>query len=73
LRSAKEQTRYEIELFDVELLAGAAEKVAAGLLNRWVREDEVRRWCCDDGRRVSETTEKQLSLAGLIEAAPGGA
>src|SRR5262249_59476805 len=62
-RSAGVVTDYALELFDVELLAGAAEKVLANPDNRWLSEQEVIARACSDGRPVSETTEKVLRLA----------
>jgi 8-oxo-dGTP pyrophosphatase MutT (NUDIX family) len=65
-RSAGEMTDYVLELFDVELNAGAAEKVQTGPDNRWLREEEIIARACADGRPVSETTEKVLRMAGLL-------
>jgi ADP-ribose pyrophosphatase YjhB (NUDIX family) len=64
-RGAGEETAYTVELFDAELLGEAAQAVAADTANRWVSEADVRARRCRDGRAVSETMLRLLSLAGL--------
>ena len=63
---ARVETRYTIELYEVELLGEAVEKVSKDPSNRWVREDEIRAWCCRDGQRVSQTMQEVLERAGLV-------
>lgn len=70
-RSARVETRYVAELFDVELLGDAADAVARDPANRWVTTDEITAERCRDGRRVSETTGLLLGMAGLLAINPG--
>lgn len=62
---AKADTAYTVELFDAELLAPAAAAVEADANNRWLTESDIRAGCCRDGRAVSPTMLRILSLAGL--------
>ncbi|HEY7422973.1 MAG TPA: NUDIX domain-containing protein [Gemmataceae bacterium] len=61
----KADTAYTIELFDVELLSSAAAAVESGANNRWLTESDIRAGRCRDGRAVSATMLRILSLAGL--------
>ncbi len=62
---AKVETDYTVELFDVELLGDARSAVEASPDNRWLTESEIRTGRCRDGRAVSPTMLRILSLAGL--------
>lgn len=64
-QGAAEETAYTVELFDAELLGEAARTVTADPANRWVSEADVRARRCRDGRPVSETMFRLLTLAGL--------
>jgi tetratricopeptide (TPR) repeat protein len=59
------ETDYTVELFDAELLPEAARAVEADADNRWLSEADVRTGRCRDGRPVSATMLRILSLAGL--------
>lgn len=56
---------YTVELFDAELLFHAAVTVGADANNRWLTESDIRAGRCRDGRAVSATMLRILSLAGL--------
>jgi 8-oxo-dGTP pyrophosphatase MutT (NUDIX family) len=60
--SARADTAYTVELFDAELLSPAVE---ADPNNRWLTESDIRAGRCRDGRAVSPTMLRILSLAGL--------
>lgn len=64
-RSAREETQYTIELFEVELTDCARRKVDAEPINRWLSEAEVREKRCSDGRPVSETIPLIFNKVGL--------
>jgi hypothetical protein len=66
-RSARVETKYVVELFDVELLGDAADAVTRDPANRWVGADEIVAQRCHDGKRVSETTQALLRMAGLLD------
>ena len=72
-RSAKEETAYTIELFEVQLAGQAAgRKVDSKPSNRWLTEAEISNRRCEDGQKVSETMALLLRKAGLWpETAPG--
>jgi ADP-ribose pyrophosphatase YjhB (NUDIX family) len=63
-------TAYTVELFDAELLGEAAGAVEAGGDNRWLTESDIRAGRCRDGRAVSPTMLRILSLAGLTPQLP---
>src|SRR5262245_52404020 len=69
---AKVETDYTAELFDVELLEDAARVVEADSDNRWLTESDIRTGRCRDGRAVSPTMLRILSLAGLAPAGCSG-
>lgn len=52
-------------MFDAELLGDAAQVVAADPANRWLTEADIRARRCRDGRAVSDTMFRILTLAGL--------
>ncbi len=62
---AKADTAYTVELFDAELLGAAAQAVESDPNNRWLTEGDIRAGRCGDGRAVSPTMLRILSLAGL--------
>ncbi len=64
-QGAGAETAYTIELFDVELLGDAAQIVAADAANRWLSEADIRARRCRDGKAVSDTMLRLLTLAGL--------
>jgi 8-oxo-dGTP pyrophosphatase MutT (NUDIX family) len=65
---AAQETRYVVELFEVQLAGKTAyRKVAADRRNRWVAEGEIRDHRCRDGMPISVTMERLLGLAGLLE------
>jgi hypothetical protein len=70
---AQTDTAYTVELFDAELLSSAAASVEAGANNRWLTESDIRAGRCRDGRAVSPTMLRILSLAGLIPEEINGA
>ncbi len=59
------ETAYTVEMFDAELLGDAEQVVEADPANRWLSEADIRARCCRDGRAVSDTMFRQLTLAGL--------
>jgi 8-oxo-dGTP pyrophosphatase MutT (NUDIX family) len=62
---ARADTAYTVELFDAELLSpSAADEPDAN--NRWLTESAIRAGRCRDGRDVSPTMLRILSLAGLM-------
>jgi 8-oxo-dGTP pyrophosphatase MutT (NUDIX family) len=63
--SARADTSYTIELFDAELLSPAVASVQADPNNRWLIESDIRAGRCRNGRAVSPTMLRILSLAGL--------
>jgi tetratricopeptide (TPR) repeat protein/8-oxo-dGTP pyrophosphatase MutT (NUDIX family) len=63
--NAGAETAYTMELFDAELLGDTAGRVEADLANRWLSEADIRARRCRDGRAVSETMFRLLTLAGL--------
>jgi hypothetical protein len=63
---AQADTDYTVELFDAELLSPAAASVECDANNRWLTESAVRAGRCRDGRAVSATMLRILTLAGLI-------
>lgn len=65
-RSAKAETAYTIELFEVRLAGEAARrKVDANPSNRWLAEAEMSNRRCEDGQQVSETMALLLRKAGI--------
>lgn len=64
---AQADTAYTVELFDAELLAAAdaAVEADADADNRWLTESDIRAGRCRDGRTVSATMLRILSLAEL--------
>jgi 8-oxo-dGTP pyrophosphatase MutT (NUDIX family) len=63
--SARAETRYTMELFDVELAdEQARQRVDADSRNRWLSEDEIRSRRCLDGEAVSATMGLLLSKVG---------
>jgi 8-oxo-dGTP pyrophosphatase MutT (NUDIX family) len=69
-QSAREETAYTIELFEVELTPAGLQQVSADPRNAWVAEAEVRGGRAADGRPVSGTMRLLFDKAGL---GPGGA
>lgn len=63
---ARADTDYTVELFDAELLGTSAAVVEADSSNRWVAESDIRAGHCRDGKNVSPTMLRILSLAGLM-------
>ncbi len=66
-KSAGVETNYVMELFDVELTEEGEKKAMKDNNNRWISEDEVRAEKCDDGKTVSVTMKKLLTMAGLLD------
>jgi ADP-ribose pyrophosphatase YjhB (NUDIX family) len=65
--SARQNTQYTIELFEVGLAdSDARSNVDANPDNRWISEREILTKCCDDGKPVSDTMELLLSKVNLI-------
>lgn len=62
---AQNATAYTIELFDAELLSPAAVCVDSDANNRWLTGSDIHAGCCRDGRAVSATMLRILSLAGI--------
>jgi 8-oxo-dGTP pyrophosphatase MutT (NUDIX family) len=58
--SARAETRYAMELFDVELTPAAQSRIAADPENRWLAEAEVRAGRSEDGRPISATMVRLL-------------
>jgi 8-oxo-dGTP pyrophosphatase MutT (NUDIX family) len=63
---ARTETDYTVELFEAELLGDASRTVSADPSNRWLSESDIRAGRCHDGRAVSPTMIRILSLAGLM-------
>jgi hypothetical protein len=63
--SAREETAYTMELFEVELTPAALRVASADPLNAWVGEAEVRDGRAGDGRTVSATMRLLFEKAGL--------
>jgi 8-oxo-dGTP pyrophosphatase MutT (NUDIX family) len=64
--SAKAETDYTFALFDADLLGEAAAVVEREPNNRWLGERDIRDGRCGDGRPVSPTMLRILSLAGMM-------
>jgi hypothetical protein len=58
--SARAQTQYTMELFEVELSGAARRKIEADPQNRWIGEAEIAHERADDGRPVSATMQRFL-------------
>jgi len=70
--SARAETAYTMELFEVELTGEAAvAKLDADPKNRWLTPGEIRSLRCEDGQLVSETMPLLLQKAGLWPQADG--
>jgi 8-oxo-dGTP pyrophosphatase MutT (NUDIX family) len=70
-RSAREQTAYTVELFEVSLLGRQVEeKVEATPTNRWLAEDEIAMKKTSQGAAVSETMSLLLDKARLWTSPP---
>jgi hypothetical protein len=63
---ARANTAYTVELFDSELLSPSVASVEADANNRWLIESDIRTGHCRDGKAVSPTMPRILSLAGLM-------
>jgi 8-oxo-dGTP pyrophosphatase MutT (NUDIX family) len=64
--SAGAETRYTLELFEVELVGAVAQqRVDADPANRWLTREEIRLERCEDGKPVSPTMARLLPKAGL--------
>jgi 8-oxo-dGTP pyrophosphatase MutT (NUDIX family) len=63
---AQTDTAYTVELFDAELLSPAVASVESDANNRWLTESDIRAGRCRDGKAVSATMLRILSLAGLM-------
>jgi len=57
---AQQQTAYTMELFDVELLDTAKQKVDSDPQNRWLDETEIRARAAKDGSKISPTMKRLL-------------
>lgn len=65
-QSAKAQTFYTMELFEVRLVSESAlQKVNADSRNRWLTEQEILNGKCEDGRPVSETMKRLIAKTGV--------
>jgi 8-oxo-dGTP pyrophosphatase MutT (NUDIX family) len=58
--SAQTETRYTMELFNVELSSGAHPKVETNSANRWLTEAEIQAGQTHDGQPVSATMRRLL-------------
>jgi 8-oxo-dGTP pyrophosphatase MutT (NUDIX family) len=58
--SARAETRYVMELFDVELTPAAQSRIADDPENRWLAEADVRAGLSEDGRPISATMGRLL-------------
>jgi 8-oxo-dGTP pyrophosphatase MutT (NUDIX family) len=63
--STQTETRYIMELFNVELGSGAHPGVEADPANRWLTDAEIHAGQTSDGRPVSATMKRLLSEVGL--------
>ncbi|MFI5459731.1 MAG: NUDIX hydrolase [Isosphaerales bacterium] len=61
-QSTQTETRYVMELFNVELSSGAHPRVAADPANRWLTEAEIEAGQTQDGRPVSATMKRLLGV-----------
>jgi 8-oxo-dGTP pyrophosphatase MutT (NUDIX family) len=59
--SARTETRYVMELFDVALAPASQSKVAADSENRWLCEAEIRSGQSEDGLQISVTMGRLLA------------
>ena len=59
--SALVETRYVMELFDVELVPGAQSQVAGDPQNCWLNESEIENRRSHDGKAISVTMGRLLS------------
>ena len=65
--SAQQDTRYELELFDVSVLTPVAVKqIDDNQLNRWVSLEEIGNGRCEDGRPIDGSVERILRQAELL-------
>ena len=64
--SAGTETRYDMALFEVQLLGDAPAIVAADASNRWLDEAEIASGRCRDGEPVSPTMRRLLAVTGLL-------
>jgi len=65
-QSAREDTLYSLELFEVAIHSPAECKVDSNSMNRWLTAGEIREQRCDDGTAVSATMERLLQQTGLL-------
>jgi hypothetical protein len=71
--SARVETAYTMELFEVRLAGAAVESaVSAGTQNRWLTEKAIADGVAGDGGMVSRTMALLLSRAGLLKEPPEG-
>ena len=72
--SAKQHTRYELELFDITVFTPVAmQQINDNRLNRWVSIEEIGHSRCDDGRPIDGSVERLLQQAGLPAPRPPSA
>jgi hypothetical protein len=67
-KAAGVETRYRVELFQVDFLTHeAVVKVDANPANRWLTEAEIRRQTTIDGKPISAQVETVLQLFGVFD------
>lgn len=65
--SARQDTSYEIELFDVAILTQSArQQVDGNPLNCWVSHTEILAGYCGAGRPIDGSAERLMRLAGVL-------
>jgi 8-oxo-dGTP pyrophosphatase MutT (NUDIX family) len=63
--SARQETHYEIELFDVTVRTPfVLAQIDDNQLNRWVSLGEIRNARCDDGRPIDASVDRLLRKTG---------
>jgi len=63
-QSTQTETRYIMELFNVDLSSGAYPRVAADPANRWLTEGEIQTGQTRDGQPISATMKRLLGEIG---------
>jgi 8-oxo-dGTP pyrophosphatase MutT (NUDIX family) len=63
--SARAETQYTMELFEVELIGDAWRTIEANSQNRWIGEAEIASGHCRNGQPVSPTMRRLLSSTGF--------